>query len=207
VRKLALFAMMTLLFCSRAVAQNSNSVTVQVVAPPSWTITVSPSNYYQSKAATMTITVSAGAVTNTCTATWDALPMSLSFPASLTPDPVALTGTVTAAMTATLGAHTVFITCPIPPLTLNTPVTLPNAKVGSSYSSDLAAVTHLSGGVTPYTWTLTSGSLLPPGLSLSSSGVLGGVPSSPGSANFSFTVKDSSGLAMRITPRLVSGGA
>jgi large repetitive protein len=180
-------------------AQNSNSVTVTVVPPPSWTITVSPGNYYQNKAATMTITVTAGPVVNTCTATWDSTPLGLTFPSSLT-NPVALTAAVTAAMTATTGSHTVFISCPLPVLTLNTPVALPNGVVGKTYSANLGSLTGLTGGIPPYSWSLSSGAL-PTGLSLSSSGVVSGTPSGVGSFNWGFTVKDSSGLALFVHGR------
>ena len=183
----------------------SNTVTVQVVPPASWTITVSPMNYAQNTAKTMTITVTAGPVSNACTASWDALPLALTFPATLTPDPVALTAQVTAAMTATVGPHSVLITCPQPTLTMNNPVQLPNGKVGSVYSASLVQTSQLAGGVQPYQ---VSCSGLPAGLSCTSAGLVTGTPSGSGSFNFSFTVKDSSGLALlRSMPRLISGGA
>ena len=56
------------------------------------------------------------------------------------------------------------------PLTV-TPITLPNAKVGQPYSVQLTA----TGGAMPYRWVVVAGSL-PPGLSLSSAGVLSGRP-------------------------------
>jgi len=63
---------------------------------------------------------------------------------------------------------------------------LPGATVGASYSQTLSA----SGGVLPYTWAITTGSL-PAGLSLSSSGAITGTPSSPGSSTFTVQVTDS----------------
>jgi hypothetical protein len=63
---------------------------------------------------------------------------------------------------------------------------LPDATVGASYSQTLSA----SGGVLPYTWAITTGSL-PAGLSLSSSGAITGTPSSPGSSTFTVEVTDS----------------
>jgi Peptidase A4 family/ell wall binding domain 2 (CWB2)/Putative Ig domain len=60
--------------------------------------------------------------------------------------------------------------------------TLPVGTVATPYSTTLSAL----GGVLPYTWAVTAGSL-PTGLSLSASGVITGTPSSPG--NFSFTVQ------------------
>jgi len=61
---------------------------------------------------------------------------------------------------------------------------LPAGKVGAKYSTTLKAV----GGNPPYTWSLATGSKpLPPGLKLSSAGVISGMPTKKGS--YSFTVK------------------
>ncbi|SDG49301.1 putative Ig domain-containing protein [Dyella sp. 333MFSha] len=67
-----------------------------------------------------------------------------------------------------------------------TTTTLPDATVGTGYNQSLAA----SGGSTPYTWSLTGGSL-PNGLTLSSAGVVTGTPTQAGSFNPVFTVTDS----------------
>ncbi|MBB5064304.1 S-layer family protein [Granulicella mallensis] len=64
---------------------------------------------------------------------------------------------------------------------------LPQARVDVAYSTALVA----SGGVPPYTWSLTVGSL-PAGLTLNaSSGVISGKPTAAGMANFTVQVKDS----------------
>jgi uncharacterized membrane protein len=68
------------------------------------------------------------------------------------------------------------------PSLVSTP--LPNGSTGVSYSTTL----HPSGGTAPYEVTLASG-VLPPGLSLSSSGVISGVPTSTGTPTFTFTVE------------------
>jgi hypothetical protein len=71
---------------------------------------------------------------------------------------------------------------PIAPLGVTT-TSLPSATMNYNYSTALGA----SGGVTPYTWTVTLGSL-PPGLNLDpNSGVISGMPTTPG--NYSFTVQ------------------
>ncbi|MGA7684925.1 MAG: putative Ig domain-containing protein [Terriglobales bacterium] len=63
---------------------------------------------------------------------------------------------------------------------------LPTGVVGSAYSTTLQA----AGGVSPYTWSITTGSL-PAGLSLNTStGVVSGTPSGSGST-FTVTVTDS----------------
>jgi hypothetical protein len=68
-----------------------------------------------------------------------------------------------------------------------TTTTLPDATEGKSYSQTLMA----TGGVTPYTWSVLSGSL-PAGITLASDGVLSGTPSVTGSFNFTAQVVDSS---------------
>jgi hypothetical protein len=90
------------------------------------------------------------------------------------------------------------ISCTPTALTMNTPIVLPNAQQGTAYIASLANLAQLAGGVPPYTWTLSSGSL-PAGLSLSSSGLVTGTPSGAGSSSFGFTVTDSSGLAFNFT--------
>jgi hypothetical protein len=65
---------------------------------------------------------------------------------------------------------------------------LPGATVGTSYSTTLTA----SGGSGTKSWTVAAGSL-PAGLSLSSTGVLSGTPTTSGTA--SFTAKVSAGSA------------
>jgi len=78
-------------------------------------------------------------------------------------------------------SFTITITQPTPP-TITT-ASLPGGIKGNSYKRTLAA-----SGSTPITWTRASGSL-PPGLSLSSAGVISGTPANPGS--YTFTVKAS----------------
>jgi hypothetical protein len=70
------------------------------------------------------------------------------------------------------------------PLVITTQ-SLPAATVGVPYSATLTA----TGGIPPYTWTVISGSL-PPGLSLSSAGVISGTPTTAGTYNFTVQVID-----------------
>ena len=74
---------------------------------------------------------------------------------------------------------------PVPTLSLDT-TSLPVGTRNSGYSVTLAA----SGGVPPYSWSLSGGSL-PTGLSLSSSGTIAGMPTGTGTFNFSVQVQDS----------------
>ncbi len=73
----------------------------------------------------------------------------------------------------------------VTPLQL-TSSSLASGTVGSAYSATLTA----SGGTSPYTWSVASGSL-PAGLTLSTSGAITGTPSASGASSFSLTVKDS----------------
>ncbi|MGX9786958.1 putative Ig domain-containing protein [Janthinobacterium lividum] len=74
--------------------------------------------------------------------------------------------------TLTVGAPTITVT----------PATLPAATVATAYSQPLSA----SGGVAPYAYTVSGGSL-PAGLTLNSSGLLSGTPTAAGS--FTLTVQ------------------
>src|SRR6266568_3248190 len=68
---------------------------------------------------------------------------------------------------------------------------LPVGQMGTAYQATLAA----SGGTTPYSWSLASGSL-PAGLSLNSaSGVISGTPSASGTSSFTVQVMDSASKA------------
>ena len=64
------------------------------------------------------------------------------------------------------------------------------ATVGTTYSASLSA----SGGTTPYTWSLASGTL-PTGLTLSPGGTISGAPTAAGTSNFTVSVSDSSSPA------------
>jgi Putative Ig domain len=83
----------------------------------------------------------------------------------------------------------VTLTLTVAPATLAiTTTSLPNGQVGVAYSTSLAA----TGGTTPYTWSLTSGTL-PTGLSLNAStGAITGTPTvAVSGASLTFQVKDS----------------
>src|SRR2546423_26799 len=82
-------------------------------------------------------------------------------------------------------------------LTVNAPATLqittaqlPGGFVAGAYTSTLTA----SGGSTPYTWSLLSGTL-PSGLTLNAGGSISGTPSLAGSFPFTVQVKDAAGLS------------
>ena len=72
---------------------------------------------------------------------------------------------------------------------LNLLNSLPNGVVGANYPGSLAPLT--TGGLSPYTWALTSGTL-PAGLQLiPTTGAITGTPTTQGSYSFTITVSDS----------------
>lgn len=87
------------------------------------------------------------------------------------------------------------------PLVITT-ATVPAGTVGSVYTQALAA----SGGVTPYAWSVSAGAL-PPGLTLSTAGVLNGTPTSNGSFTFTARVTDAASQSATRSLTLQVGGA
>ncbi len=76
-----------------------------------------------------------------------------------------------------------------PAIVFNT-TTLSNASNGFSYSKQINPAT---GGTPGFTYALTSGSSLPAGLSLSSTGLISGTPTTTGNFTFSITTTDTKG--------------
>jgi hypothetical protein len=72
------------------------------------------------------------------------------------------------------------------PAPVITTMSLPNGTAGSAYSATLMA----TGGQPPLKWSISSG-LLPGGLFISSSGVISGTSTTPGTSNFTVFVEDS----------------
>ena len=84
-----------------------------------------------------------------------------------------------------------------PALTVTT-ASLPGAVTGTAYSQTLAG----SGGTTPYTWSVSVGTL-PAGLSLNSTtGVISGTPTATGTVNFTVMATDSATPAATATKAL-----
>ncbi|KSV62384.1 hypothetical protein N185_08205 [Sinorhizobium sp. GW3] len=72
------------------------------------------------------------------------------------------------------------------PLTV-TPANLPTPVIGVAYIQTL----NTTGGTGPYTYALSGGTTLPPGLTLSAAGVISGTPTGSGPYNFIVRVTDS----------------
>ena len=73
-----------------------------------------------------------------------------------------------------------------------TTTALPNATVNKSYSETVVA----TGGSGGFTYSLQSGSNLPTGLSLSTSGVITGTPSAEGTTTFYIVATDAEGITV-----------
>jgi Putative Ig domain len=82
-------------------------------------------------------------------------------------------------------ALTIAIGAPLPLQVTTT--TLPNGALNVAYPS---TTLQASGGVPPFTWTVTSGNL-PTGLSLAANGTITGTPTAAGTFNFTVQVTDS----------------
>ena len=174
-------------------ATKTGPVTITVNAPAT-TLTLSPPPVATVQTPyTGTIGVTGGTAPYTCTINAGTLPAGLTLGANctITGTPTtagAATITVTATGTGTNGGTVtgpVVVTVqPLPALTFTG--SLPNATLGVAYTQTLTA----SGGLAPYTYTLTSGAL-PAGLTLSSTGVISGTPTAVGASSFTVTATDS----------------
>lgn len=87
-----------------------------------------------------------------------------------------------------------------PPLVAACPagISLPAGTVGKLYASTLTA----SGGIPGYQWSLDNGFIPPPGLSLTSAGVVTGTPTESGEFILGATVQDSAPLDLRQRRRI-----
>lgn len=170
-----------------------------VVAPP--VTVIAPAtlpNGTVAAAYSQTITASGGIAPYNYTITAGALPagLTLSSGGLISGTPTAggtFNFTVTAAgsSTGTGAPHTgsrAYALVVAPP-TISLPATsLANGNVGTAYSQ---ALNPASGGTSPYSYGITAGAL-PPGISLSSGGVLSGTPTTNGTFNFAVAATDAS---------------
>lgn len=139
------------------------------------------------------LTASGGITPHTVAATFGTLPAGLSLTSggliSGTPTEI---GTFNFSVTATdsvgctgVQAYELIIDCPA--ITLS-PATLPGDSIGVTYNESVTA----GGGTAPYLYTLTGGTL-PTGVSLSTAGVLSGIPTLPDTFDFTITATDADG--------------
>jgi hypothetical protein len=174
-------------------ATTTGPVTITVL-PATATLTLSsPPNATVSVPYTGTIGVAGGTAPYNCTLVSGTLPAGLSLGAACV-----VSGTPTVAGTSTVTIHATDSATPTPdsvtgPVSITvSPIphlslagSLPNATLGVAYTQTLVA----TGGLKPYTYSLTAGSL-PPGLTLSSTGTISGTPTAVGASSFTVTVTD-----------------
>ncbi len=170
-----------------------NAAPTIVLSPPTL-----PGGATVGAAYSTTVSASGGTAPYTFTVTVGALPAGL----TLNPTTGVLSGTPTAGGTFNFTIRAVDSSATPGPFNTNRPysltvaaptinlpaTTLANGTVGAAYSGPLNAA---SGGTSPYTYAVTAGAL-PPGVSLSSAGVLSGTPTASGTYNFAATATDSS---------------
>jgi hypothetical protein len=104
------------------------------------------------------------------------------------------------AASASISASLSITVVGLPPLQITTSQ-LPGGTVGTAYSAMLSA----SGGTSPYSWSVSSGTL-PAGLSLSASGTLSGTPTVAGSFPFTVAVKDANSTSASASLNIIVVG-
>src|ERR1700722_2288253 len=174
--------------------KQSATVTITVEPPPTITTTTLASPTLNT-AYSATVTATGGLLPLSRALTSGALPTGLSLSSSTTSS-VQITGKPTAAgsftFTITVTDSAGFssseqFTVVVSTIGITTTSPLPPATVNVAYSVTFAA----AGGLTPLTWSVASGSTLPPGLTLvSATGVLSGTPTQAGTFTFGITVTD-----------------
>ena len=91
------------------------------------------------------------------------------------------------------------VACPVSVTTAS----LPDATLGTRYSVPVLAV---SGGIPPYTWSVSDRWLPPPGLSSSPAGVISGSPVLAGAFGFTVQAADSAGATATASLSITVGG-
>jgi large repetitive protein len=181
--------------CAVGAPQSATKQVTLTVDPQLFITTASPLPYAKGGAAySQTLALSGG----TSPFTWSASEGTLPPGFSLSPAGV-LSGTPGASLSATFNFTAQVVDGPgqtvvkafalqvIPPLAITTASPLPVAVLNAAYTQSLTA----TGGAPSYTWSLAGGSL-PPGISLTSAGVLTGTPATAGNYEFSAAVTDQS---------------
>jgi large repetitive protein len=169
----------------------TEATSITIVPGPSLTFSAPPQGWTNTVYSD-TLTATGGTTPYTFSISSGSLPPGISLSASgvLSGTPTS-TGTYsfTVKLTDAAGQTTTKATT----LTVATGVTTnfaapPSGSVGIAYSYTLTA----TGGTTPYTWSVNAGTL-PPGITLSSAGVLSGTPTTTGSYPFTVNVVDANG--------------
>ncbi len=222
------FRRMTFLILSTFLLLGGSFTALVAIAPPAGAVTsITPSTLTNGTVGTaysQTLSATGGTGTKTWMESTGAgqtgLPPGITFSTTGTGSSTqgVLSGTPTTASTYTFNvtatnssAHTQAYTLVIDPapLAITTPATLPTGTIGTLYSQTMTA----TGGVTPYTWSESTHfgqNGLPPGVTLTSAGLLSGTPTSSSGSPYTFrlTVTDAASTvvnqneSLTITPKL-----
>jgi hypothetical protein len=166
----------------------SQSFGITVSKAPSVVVTVSPTTATLTSAATQQFSALVSNTSNVAV-TWSASLGTISSAGLYTAPTVSANTTTTVTATSVADptkSSTASLTITPSPVSITTS-SLSNATAGTGYSNTLIA----TGGTTPYTWAITSGSL-PTGIILQSAGLLSGTTSQNGQFNITVQVSDSS---------------
>lgn len=198
----------TITATSVADATKTATLTVSVSPVPAISTTTLPAST-EGTAYTQAIAATGGAGTLNFTISAGTLPAGLTMDATghITGTPTGPNGTsnftvkITDSSTATpqtaTQALSILVNLPTPPSITTT--TLPAAVEGTAYNQTIQA----TGGVTPYTFTISSVTGLPAGLSMDTAGHVTGTPTGPNAtANFTVKVTDKSNPAQSGTQNL-----
>jgi hypothetical protein len=170
----------------------TKSLSITIVPAPTITTSSVLAGGEVGIAYSQSLAVSGGTSPYTWSITSGTLPMDLSLNSSGTitgiptvsggPTGIIFKVTDNAGGTATKGFSITIIAAP----TINTISPIASGAVGSTYSQTLS----VSGGTAPYIWSIQSGTL-PVGISLNSSGVIMGTPTTSGNFSIIMSVTDS----------------
>jgi hypothetical protein len=201
-------------FTARVTDANSVSATqslsITVVAPPTVTTTTLPSGT-QNTAYSTTLAATGGTTPYGWSISAGTLPAGLALASSTGVISGTPTGTGTSNFTVKVtDANSLTATQPLSLTVVGPPTvttaSLPSGTQNAAYSTTLTA----TGGTTPYSWSISAGTL-PAGLALASStGVISGTPTGTGTTNFTVQVTDANSLtatkSLSITISTSSGG-
>ncbi len=151
------------------------------------------------------LAASGGIGTYTWTVSAGAIPagMVLTSAGLLTGTPT-IAGTASFTVQATSGAQnsTQALAILVDPLLALTTSSLPNDTIAKPYNQTLTVI----GGTLVYTWSVQSG-ILPPGLTMSASGVISGTPTTAGTYGFSIKVTSGTQIAARAYTVVIAAAA
>ena len=193
---------------SVADTSKSATVTISITPPPAIPTTSLPAGT-EGTAYNQTVASSGGAGALTFTISTGNLPAGLSMDTSghITGTPTGPNGTaiftVKVSDSSSGGAlsttQNLSILINLPPAPVISTMSLPAGVEGTAYSQTIAA----TGGLMPYTFTISSATGLPAGLTMDASGHITGTPSGPsGTSNFTVKVTDKSNPAQSATQNL-----